>query len=147
MHDGRGGGRKLECITIATRDEHRAKSAFLVCHGGGEKVVGLVAWRLGIRKPDSGDQVGQDLQLIDELVIKMTPALVGRKKSLPECRRTERVPADQYRAWLFTVIEAQQEIGKARDRATAAVAGPPYRFRQIVVGAVPEGVTVNDKER
>src|SRR3984957_20409115 len=140
MQDGRGGGHKLECITIATRDEHRTKSAFLVCHGGGEKVVGLVAWRLGIRKPDGGDQVVQDLQLIDELVIELTPALVVRKKSLPECRRTERVPADQYRAWLFAVVEAQQEIGEAHDRATASLAGPPDRLRQSVVGAVCEGV-------
>jgi hypothetical protein len=73
------GGRKLECVTITTRDEHCAESAFLFCHGGGEKVVGLVAWRLGIREPGGADQAGQDLQLIDQLLIELTPALIGWK--------------------------------------------------------------------
>jgi hypothetical protein len=102
MQNGRGGGRELECITITTGDERRAEAAFLVGHGCSEKIVSFVAWRLRIREAGGADQVGQDLQLIDQLLIELTPALIGRKKSLPECRRAERVPADQHRAWSVT---------------------------------------------
>ena len=122
-------------------------SAFLVGHGCGEKLVGLVAGRLRISKAGGADQAGQDLQLIDQLLIELTAALIGRKQSLPECRHAEAIPADQHSAWLFAVVQAQQEIGEANDRATAAIAGPPDRIRQCVVGTVRERVTVDDEER
>jgi hypothetical protein len=147
MQNGRGDGRELERITITTRDEQRAVSAFLFGHGCGEKVVGLVAWRLRIREAGGADQAGQHLQLIDQLLIELTCALIGRKQSLSECRHAEGIPADQHSAWLFAVVQAQQEIGEANHCATAAVAGPPDRFRQCVVGAVRERVTVDDEER
>jgi hypothetical protein len=65
----------------------RAVSAFLFGHGCSEKVVGLVARCLRIREAGGADQVGQDLQLIDQLLIELTPALIGRKKSLPDSLR------------------------------------------------------------
>src|ERR1700722_1483294 len=106
MQNGRGDGRELERITITTRDEHCAVSAFLFGHGCGEKVIGLVAWRLRIRKTGGADQAGQYLQLIDNLCIEVTAALIGWKQSLPECRHAEGIPADQHSAWLFAVVQA-----------------------------------------
>jgi hypothetical protein len=125
----------------------RAVPAFLFGHGCGKKVIGLVAWRLRIRKAGGTDQTGQHFQLIDQLLIELTPALIGRKKSLPECRHADGIPADQHRARSFAVVQAQLEISEADDRATTAIAGPSDRFRQCVVGAVREGVTVDYEER
>jgi hypothetical protein len=41
----------------------------------------------------------------------------------------------------------QKEIGEAQDRAAALVAAPADRLRQGVVGAMGEGIAVDDEQR
>jgi hypothetical protein len=62
-------------------------------------------------------------------------------------RRLKRVPADQHRARPLGAIKLQQAIGKAENGAGGPVAIAPDVFRQSVVGAMREGITVDDKQR
>jgi hypothetical protein len=113
---------------------------------GGEEVVGLVAWSLGIGEAAGGDEFGERLELVDELRIEVAAALIGGEEALPVGRRAQRVPADQDRARPLAFVEAEQDVGEAENRAAAAVAGAADRFRQRVVGAVREGIAVDDEE-
>ena len=65
------------------------------------------------------------------------------KPSIPEAARNlQRVPSDQHRAWPLRLVEAEKEVGETNDGAATSVALSPDSFRQRVVRAVRERVTV-----
>ena len=88
----------------------------------------------------------QDVELLDDLVVELPAALIGRKQLLPIGRRAERVPTDQHGARRFAAVEPQQKIGEADDRAGAIAIPTAQRFRQRVVGAMGERVAVDDQQ-
>jgi hypothetical protein len=51
LQDGRGLGRELEGIAISRRNDRGAPPPLLARDGGGQKIVSLVARRLGRREP------------------------------------------------------------------------------------------------
>ena len=96
MENGGRGGGKLKCIAIATGYHHRAMAMLLVGHGRGQKIVGLITRSFRIREAARRDEPRQHIQLIDELFVEMSTALIIRKEALAVGRRTERVPPDKH---------------------------------------------------
>src|SRR5213078_1626761 len=92
------------------------------------------------------DEQRQRFKLLDQFVIELAPALIGREQFLPVGRRAYRVPADQNGAGVLGVIEPQQDVGKADDRPTAAVAAAADRLRQAMIGAMAERIAVYDEQ-
>jgi len=78
---------KLERIPIAARDQDGSAFAFLGGNHGGEKVVRLEAAGFRVRKPARRHELGQQLQLLDQGVVKLTAALIGRKLLVAFCGR------------------------------------------------------------
>ena len=75
------------------------------------------------------------------------PALIGRKPKVPIGRRVQRVPAHQHGARLLGLVEPQQKVRKADDRARALFPVPQDGLRQRVIGAVRERVAVDHQQR
>src|SRR5947209_15444313 len=76
----------------------------------------------------------------------MPAALIIRKELLPVCRCIKRIPADEHRTRAFALAEPDQEIGEADNRAGAFFALAQNRLRQRVIGAMREGIAVDDEE-
>src|SRR5881392_1141868 len=55
-----------------------------------------------------GFKFRNQFKLLDELVVEVTAALIGRKSFVPVGLRFERIPADEYRARPLGAIELQQ---------------------------------------
>jgi len=111
-----------------------------------QEVIGLVAWHLGVGEATGGDEVGQNFKLVDQLSIEFAPALVVRESAVPVGGLVQRIPSDQHRSGLLGLIEAQQEIGEAKNRAATPVATPSDGLGQPVIGAMRKRVAVDDEE-
>ena len=61
IEDRRARRGELKGIPIAARHQCRAACTLLSGNCGGEKVVRLVPWGFGVRKPKRGDKFRQDL--------------------------------------------------------------------------------------
>jgi hypothetical protein len=99
----------------------------------GEKVVRLVPWGFGVPKRKCGDKFRQDTQLLNQIIIELSPALIRGKHFLAFRWRPQAVPADDNRAGVLVGVEAQQEVREAKDSArrlavAAAVLGCQPRF-------------------
>jgi hypothetical protein len=148
MQDGRPVRRQLKRIAIAARDDGASIPAlFLTRDRGGEEIVCLVACCLGVGEAAGADEIGQDVELLDQLTIEMPAALIIRKELLPVGRRAQRIPADEHGARTFALVKAQEKIGEADDRAGAFIALAADRLRQRVIGAVRERIAVDDEKR
>ena len=146
MQDGSGVGGKLERIAVAARHNGATAAPLFPGHSGGQEVVRLVSRRLRVREPALRHKLGQDLELVHELVIEVTAALIVRKQLLPERRGAERVPADEHGAGRFGFEKPQQEIREADNSSAAAAAFPPDSLRKAMVGAVGERVAVDHEQ-
>src|SRR5271165_3128574 len=62
------------------------------------------------------------------------------------CRLVKRIPSHQNGAWLFRLVQSQQEICETDDRATALVACSPDRFWQAVIGTMGKRVAIDDEQ-
>jgi hypothetical protein len=136
----------LERIAVAARHNGATAAPLLRCHSGGQEVVRLISRRLGVREPTFRHELGKELELIHQLVVELTAALVGREQLLPECGSAERIPADEHSPRRFGLVKPQQEVRETDDRTGAAATGPPDALRKTMVGAVGERVTVNHKQ-
>jgi hypothetical protein len=116
-------------------DNNRAAS-FLFRGGRRQEIIGLIAGRLGICKAASGEEVGQDVQLVDEFGIELPAALVVGKRAVAIRRLIQRIPSHQYRPRTLGLLEAQQKIGEPHDRAATPVAPPSNGLRQRMVGTM-----------
>ena len=113
----------------------------------GEKIVRFVSRRLGIGEPACRYELRQNVELVQELGVEGSPALVAREREVPIGRRIQRVPADEHGPRLLLRVKAQQEIRETDDRAAAFAAASPYRLGQRVIGAMRERVAVDHEQR
>src|SRR5262249_33557963 len=139
-------GSKLERVAIAAGNERRASPPLLGGDRGSEQIVSLVARRLGIRETACRHEFGQRIELLDQGVIKLASALVRRKFLVPIGGDLERVPGDQHGTWLLLAVEPQQQIGKAENGTGGPPAGPQYRLRQRMIGAVRKRISVDRQQ-
>jgi hypothetical protein len=95
MQDRNRGGGQLKGVAVSARHQRLASSALLLSDRRRQEVVGLVAWSLRVGETAGGDEIRQELQLLDQLGVVFPPALIGRVEALAERRSIERVPADQ----------------------------------------------------
>jgi hypothetical protein len=68
---------ELKRIPIAARHQCRPTTALLSSNCGREKVVRLVSCGFGVREPKCGDKLRQHVQLLDQIIIELSPALIG----------------------------------------------------------------------
>src|SRR5437016_3283750 len=66
---------------------------------------------------------------------------------MPVGRRVKRVPSDKNGARPLVGVKAKQEVRKPDDRACSAAVAASDRLRQAVIGAVREGIPIDDKKR
>ena len=94
IEDRRAWRGELKGISIAASDYNGAACVLLSGDCGGEKVVCLEPWGFGVRKPKGGDKFGQDVQLLDQVLVELTPALIGGKHFVTLRRRVQAIPSD-----------------------------------------------------
>jgi hypothetical protein len=111
-----------------------------------EKVVRLVAGRLCVDKTACADEFGQDVELIEQRVVKLPAALICWKLLVPFRRYVQRVPGDKDRSRLLRLIKAQEKVGEAHDRAAAFTILPQNGLGQRLIRAMCEGVSIDDKK-
>jgi hypothetical protein len=116
VEDRRARRGELKRIPIAARHQCRAAATFLYSNRG-EKVVCLEPWGFGVRKPKRGDKFRQDIQLLNQIILELSPALIGGKHFVAFRRRPQAVPTDDDRAGLFARVKGQQEVREAKDGA------------------------------
>jgi hypothetical protein len=72
-------GGQLKGVAVSAGVQHQTSGALLAGDCCGEKIVGLVAWRLGDREAAGGDEVRKNRQLLDEVGIEVATTLVWPK--------------------------------------------------------------------
>ena len=87
VQDRRARRGELKRIPIAARHQCRAACTLLSSNRGGEKVVRLVPWGLGVRKPKRGDKFRQDTQLLNQVIIELSPVLIRGNISVALARK------------------------------------------------------------
>ncbi len=137
----------MEGITVASRHKSPAAPLLFLGYCGGEKIIRFVASSLGIGEPTGADKLGKNLELLHELFIEFTTRLIGRERLMPISGFIEAVPTNEDRAWSFSFIELEKEVGEAQNCACALVARPTDGLWQCVVGTMRKGVAVDDKQR
>ncbi len=147
LKNGRPLRGELERVAVAGGDEGGPATPLLVGDGGGKKIVGLETWRLGVRETARGDEARQDAELIDQFGVELTAGLIGLERLVAIGRHVQGIPADQHGPRLFGLVQPQQEIDEANDRAAAQIAAPADRLRQRVIRAMRERVAVDDEKR
>src|SRR5262249_18060885 len=104
---------ELKGISIAARHHRGTASAFLSSNRSREKVIRLETRSFGVCKPARGDKFRQYAQLLDQIIIKLPPALISGKHFATLCRGIQAVSADNDRAGPFDVVDTQQEVSEA----------------------------------
>jgi hypothetical protein len=72
---------------------------------------------------------GQDIQLPNQIIIELSPALIGGKHFVAFRRHLQGIPVDDHRAGLLVRVEAQQEVREPRIAPT-----PLPSLRRMVFG-------------
>src|SRR5262249_54944787 len=78
---------------------------------------------------------------------ELPAALIAGQALVPISRHFERVPGDQHGARLLGLVDPQQEIGEAEQRARRTLLARQDRLRQRVIGAPRERVAVDHRQR
>jgi hypothetical protein len=86
---------ELEEVAVGGGDERLAAARLLGCDRCAEEVVGLEAPGLRVREPECLDELGQQLQLLEERLLEDAAALVGLERLVPVGGDLVRVPADE----------------------------------------------------
>ena len=147
MNDGGALGGQLEGVAVAAGDDCGAVTLLLGGYRSSEKIIGLEAGGLADDEAEGAAEVGQDIELVDELIVELAAALIAGQFQRAPIGHIERVPADDNGAGLLGLVKARQIIGESDNGATALATGAPDRLGQGVVGPVGEAVAVDDKQR
>ena len=92
---------ELERVSIRGDHDRRAAPFLFVFHCSREEVVGLVPVALRSGEPERAHELGQEIELLEELVVELATTLVAVEQLVPVRRHRERVPADDDRARLL----------------------------------------------
>ena len=84
--------------------------------------------------------------MLDQLVVELPSALIRREKLETPVRRLQAVPADDHRARLLRIVEADEDVGEAHDGAGALAVGAPNGLGHGVVRAMREAVAVERQQ-
>ena len=90
--DGRGRGRKLKAVAIATRNDRRSAPAFLRGARRREEVVCLVARRFGIHKSARCDEIRQHIELVQQFLVKLSSGLIAVERLVTVRGFFQRIP-------------------------------------------------------
>jgi hypothetical protein len=63
-----------------------------------KEVIGFQTRQLGVTEPASRNELGQDIELFEQLRVKSPAALISWEELIAVCRSAERVPSDENRA-------------------------------------------------
>src|SRR5215470_17332880 len=96
LDNGRSWRSQLIGISVASGDNNTAAAALFLGHCRSEKIISLITRGFGIGEATGCDELGEDLQLLDELVVEFTPALIGGKRFMSISGLCKRVPTDQH---------------------------------------------------
>ena len=77
----------MKGIPIAAGHNGSAARTLLSSNRSGEKVVCLKAGSFSICEPKGGDKLRQDIELLDQFLIELPPALIGGKHFVTLCWR------------------------------------------------------------
>jgi hypothetical protein len=143
-NDRRALGRQLKRITVPACHESRSATALLRRYRGGEEIIRLVPRRFRIRKPARRDKFRQSIELFDQCVVELTPALVCGKFLVAVSGRGQRIPTNEHATRTLCLVESQQKVRKADDGPSALATAPNDRLRDTVICAMRERVAVND---
>ena len=119
MQDCRRFGYKLKCVPITARDQRRPAAPLLCRNHGCQKVIRLITGCFRICEATRRHEFRQNVKLIQQGIVKLTPALVSGKLLVPFSGYLQRIPADNYRPRPFRLVEPQEEIREADDGAGA----------------------------
>src|SRR5947209_14315769 len=121
---------ELERIAVAAGDDRAPIAALFFTRGrSSEEIVRFVTRRFGVNETAGGDEIREDIELLDQLFVEVPAALIIREQFLAVCRGAQRVPADEHRARALAFVESDEKIGEADDRA-----GSLLPLRRIVFG-------------
>ena len=112
-----------------------------------EEVVGLVPVALRSGEPERAHELGQEIELLEELVVELATALVAVEQLVPVRRHVSVSQPTSDRARLFGLPQAHEEVREADERIARLPLGTAHRLRQRVVGAMRERVAVDDEQR
>ena len=138
---------KLKRVPVGGRDQ-RAPAGSLLAGGCRRKeVVGFVSRRLGAGESPGADELGQQLELLEQLGVELAARLVRPELDVAIRRSRERVPGDHDRPRTLRLPEPEQHAGEPDQCVRGAAVRPTERLRKRVVRAMGEGVAVDGKER
>jgi hypothetical protein len=115
-------GGELKHVAIAARNQYLAAALFLHSDRGREKIIGLEPRAPGVGEAARRNDFRQQCQLFKQRVVEFAPALIGRIGVVAIRGRIQRIPTDQHCTRLLCRVDAQQEVGKAHDRAAGLLA-------------------------
>jgi MFS family permease len=81
------------------------------------------------------------------VLVEGPPFLITFQSFVPIRWFVQCVPPNQHGARLLGVVQAKKEISEAQDRARTFIAPPPNRLWKGVIGAVREGVAINNQQQ
>ena len=100
---------ELERVAVAARDEGLASPRLLERDPGREEVVRLVPGRLRGREAHRLDQLRRQVELLEQVVVELAPALVALERLVPVGRHGQRVPGDEHGTRLLLLPEPDEQ--------------------------------------
>src|SRR5207248_823695 len=92
---------KLERIAVGGDDDGAASPFFLLPDSGCKKVVGFEARPLRGCEAEGAHEVGQEVELLEQLGIELASSLIAGEELVSIRRNLQRVPADEDRSRLL----------------------------------------------
>src|SRR5882757_6884439 len=94
--------------------------------------------RVRRRKSARGDKFRQSIELLEQCVVELTPALVGGQSLVTVSGHGQRVPANERGTRTLRLVKSQQKVGKADEGASALATAPNDGLRKAVICAMRE---------
>ena len=120
---------QLERVAVTARDERLAAAGLLERDAGGEEVVRLVPVCLREREAHRLDELRRQVELLQQVGVELTSALVARKRLVPVGRHGQRVPRDEHRARSLLLPEPDEQVADPGEQARRPPVGAADRLR------------------
>ena len=137
---------ELERIAIGRRYERRPATQLLLCHSRGQEVVRLIARSLATDDSRGSDQSGQQVELLEDVVVELSTRLIALQQRVAVGRDKERVPCDDDGPRLLVEPQTYQHRHEADERVPRPAVASADRAGQRVIRAMRERVTVHGQQ-